>query len=137
MNLIIMTEAIDWGVIGTQVILYIVGALLSVLSGLAIYWVNKKVKNEKVKDILLGACGIVSDGVDFVYQTYVQGLKGTDFWDEDAMKEANAKAVEYITKNLSKEAIDYIKANGKDVSEWAKEQIEIAIKKSKDNVKTK
>lgn len=126
----------DWTAIGTQVILYIIGALFSVLSGLAIYWINKKVKNDKIREILLGACGIVSDGVDFVYQTYVEGLKGTSFWDEKAMKEANDKAVEYIVGHLSKDAMKYIEANGQDVVDWAKEQVEIAIKKSKDAHKT-
>ena len=59
-------------------------------------------------------------------------------WDEKTMKEACDKAVEYINKNLSQDALNYLKENGKDIQEWIKEQIEIAIKKSKDcNTSTK
>jgi hypothetical protein len=48
------------------------------------------------------------------------------------MQEACDKAIEYINKNLSQDALNYLKENGKDIQEWIKEQIEIAIKKSKD-----
>lgn len=52
------------------------------------------------------------------------------------MKTANEKAVEYIKKNLSADMVKYLQDNGKDITTWIKEQIEIAIKKSKDEGKT-
>lgn len=99
-------------------------------------WVNTKIKDEKIKKLITGALDIVSNGVDYVYQIYVEGLKGTDAWDTEAMQKANSMAVDYIKNRLSQEALDYIAASGQDVSTWIKEQIEIAIKKSKDNATT-
>ena len=49
------------------------------------------------------------------------------------MKEASNRAMEYIKANLTEDAKTFISKNGKDLAEWIKEQIEIAIQKSKRN----
>lgn len=123
----------DWQKLLTDVIISVVGLLLSGLGTWLTVLISKKIKNETVKEILNGALNIVKDGVDHTYQTYVEALKGTSFWDEKAMKEAQNRAVDYIKSNLSTSAIEYIKETGKTVEEWIREQIEIAIKKSKDS----
>lgn len=125
-----------WEQMITQIVLSIVGVVGATLGGLLTKWINKKIKNEQIKEIFNGALNIVNDGVNYVYQTYVESLKGTDFWNEEAMKIANEKAVEYIKTHLTPEAIDYIKENKGDLETWIKEQIEIAIKNSKDKNKT-
>lgn len=125
-----------WEQMITQIVLSIVGVVGATLGGLLTKWINKKIKNEQIKEIFNGALNIVNDGVNYVYQTYVESLKGTDFWNEEAMKTANEKAVEYIKTHLAPEAIDYIKENKGDLETWIKEQIEIAIKNSKDKNKT-
>lgn len=122
----------DWRQILTEVIISILGIVITVVSGYIIAWINSKIKDEKIKRILNDALKIVSNGVDYVYQTYVEKLKGTTLWDADAMKEASSRAMEYINANLTEEAKAFISKNGKDLAEWIKEQIEIAIKKSKD-----
>lgn len=122
----------DWRQILTEVIISILGIVITVVSGYIIAWINSKIKDEKIKRILNDALKIVSNGVDYVYQTYVEELKGTTLWDADAMKEASSRAMEYINANLTEEAKAFISKNGKDLAEWIKEQIEIAIKKSKD-----
>ena len=122
----------DWRQILTEIIISILGIVITVVSGYIIAWINSKIKDEKIKRILNDALNIVSNGVDFVYQTYVEELKGTSLWDENAMKEASSRAMEYINANLTEEAKAFISKNGKDLAEWIKEQIEIAIKKSKD-----
>ena len=122
----------DWRQILTEVIISILGIVITVVSGYIIAWINSKIKDEKIKRILNDALNIVSNGVDYVYQTYVEKLKGTTLWDADAMKEASNRAMEYINANLTEEAKAFISKNGKDLAEWIKEQIEIAIKKSKD-----
>ncbi len=71
------------------------------------------------------------DGVTFVQQTYVDGLKGTDFWDAEAMAKANEQALDYVMNHLTADTKKYLADNGKDALEWAKEQIEIAINKKK------
>lgn len=122
----------DWRQILTEIIISILGIVITVVSGYIIAWINSKIKDEKIKRILNDALNIVSNGVDYVYQTYVEELKGTTLWDADAMKEASSRAMEYINANLTEEAKAFISKNGKDLAEWIKEQIEIAIKKSKD-----
>ena len=122
----------EWRQILTEVIISILGIVITVVSGYIIAWINSKIKDEKIKRILNDALKIVSNGVDYVYQTYVEELKGTTLWDADAMKEASSRAMEYINANLTEEAKTFISKNGKDLAEWIKEQIEIAIKKSKD-----
>ena len=122
----------DWRQILTEIIISILGIVITVVSGYIIAWINSKIKDEKIKRILNDALNIVSNGVDYVYQTYVEELKGTTLWDADAMKEASSRAMEYINANLTEEAKAFISENGKDLAEWIKEQIEIAIKKSKD-----
>ena len=122
----------DWRQILTEIIISILGIVLTAVSGYVMAWISSKIKDEKMKRILNEALQIVSNGVDFVYQTYVEGLKGTSLWDENAMKEASNRAMEYIKANLTADAKAFITNNGKDIAEWIKEQIEIAIKKSKD-----
>ena len=123
----------EWRQILTEIIISILGIIITVVSGYIIAWINSKIKDEKIKRILNDALKIVSNGVDYVYQTYVEELKGSTLWDADAMKEASNRAMEYINANLTEEAKAFISKNGKDLAEWIKEQIEIAIQKSKRN----
>lgn len=123
----------DWRQILTEIIISILGIVLTAVSGYVMAWISSKIKDEKMKRILNEALQIVSNGVDFVYQTYVEGLKGTSLWDENAMKEASSRAMEYVKANLTEDAKTFISKNGKDLAEWIKEQIEIAVQKSKRN----
>lgn len=127
----------DWKEILTQVTISLLGIVITTVSGYVIALINSKIKDEKMKKILNDALNVVSNGVDFVYQTYVEELKGTDLWDKETMKEASNRAMEYIKVNLTADAKAFITKNGKDIAEWIKEQIEIAIKKSKDKNKGK
>ena len=67
----------EWRQILTEVIISILGIVITVVSGYIIAWINSKIKDEKIKRILNDALNIVSNGVDYVYQTYVEELKGT------------------------------------------------------------
>lgn len=67
----------DWRQILTEIIISILGIVLTAVSGYVMAWISSKIKDEKMKRILNEALQIVSNGVDFVYQTYVEGLKGT------------------------------------------------------------
>lgn len=125
----------DWQNILTQIVLSLVGLVISVGGTWLTYLISKKVKNEDLKNMLSDALKIVQNGVDYTYQTYVEALKGTDFWDKEAMKVAKDKAAEYIHDNLTDEVKKYIESTGKTLEEWIKQQIEIAIKKSKDSAK--
>jgi hypothetical protein len=121
----------DWTEILTEVIISVVGLVISGLGALAMYYIKTKVKDEKLQVLLSGAHNVVANGVDFVYQTYVSNLKGTSLWDKEAMENAKAQATKYIENNLSAEMKQYLKSTEKDVVEWIAEQIEITISKDK------
>lgn len=121
----------DWQEILTTIILSIVGTVLSGIGAFVMAWIRSKIKNDKLQVIIDDAYRIVHEGVAYVYQTYVNDLKGTDLWDKEAMNKANQKAVEYIKKNLSTETIAYVEKNGKILEEWIQEQIEVAIQERK------
>lgn len=121
----------DWTEILTEVIISVVGLVISGLGALAMYYIKTKVKDEKLQILLSGAHNVVANGVDFVYQTYVSNLKGTSLWDKEAMENAKAQATKYIENNLSAEMKQYLKSTEKDVVEWIAEQIEITISKDK------
>ena len=115
----------------TTVILSIVGTIITVAGGYLTSFLKSKINNEKLKDILVEADKTVSDGVRYVYQTYVESLKGTDLWNAEAMNEANQKALDYVRNRLPQDAQAYISSQGRNIEEWILEQIEIAINKAK------
>ena len=122
----------NWAEILTQIILCAVGLAFSVLGTVLTAWVAEKVKNEKAKKFMNEALTIVGDGVDFVYQTYVDELKHTSLWDEAAKATAKEKATEYVNNSLQPKLLEFLKNNFSDVQEWIENQIEIAIQKKKD-----
>lgn len=121
----------DWQEILTQVILYVVGVAISIGVGFLSYFIRKKIKSEEGQKLAQEALQIVSDGVNYVQQTYVSNLKGTDMWDEEAMKNASNQALQYITTNMSQQIKDYLEKNGDDLTTWISNQIEIAVNKNK------
>lgn len=122
----------DWKEILTSTIMSIIGLIISGLGTFLMSWIKTKIKNEKDSKILEDAIKIVSDSVDYVYQTYVENLKGTNLWDQKAMLNAKEQAVNYIKKNLSQEIINFLEKHGKVVTVWIDDQIEVAIKKQKE-----
>lgn len=115
----------------TTVILSVIGVIISGIGAFVMAWIRSKIKNEKVAKIIDDAYRIVHEGVMYVYQTYVDSLKGTDLWDEVAKETARQKAVEYVNKNLSAEAIKFLEQNETIVEDWICEQIEIAVRSHK------
>lgn len=124
-----------WHDLLTQLILGVAGVCISTLSLCLMRLINNRVKNENAKRILSNALDVVDDGVTYIHQIYVEGVKGTSLWDEHARSQANQKAVDYIQMNLPNEAKKFIKTSGKDVEEWIQQQIEIAIQKNKNKSK--
>jgi hypothetical protein len=80
---------------------------------------------------------LVRNGVDYVYQVYVENRKGTELWNEDAKIIAQKQAISYIQQHLTKEIIKYLKNNDIQLEQWIQEQIEIAVKESKKNSRVK
>lgn len=117
----------DWAEIGTQVILGIIGVLITGLGTLITVLINKYVKNDKLKNILASLNEVVQKAVSEVYQTYVEALKKDGMFDEAAQKEALNKALEIIKTNASKDVMKWLQANYTDIDAYLKSQIEAVI----------
>ena len=67
----------NWGEIGTQLIIGVIGVIGVVISGLGIYityLINKFVNDAKLKSILSSLNTLVQNSVLEVYQTYVEAI---------------------------------------------------------------
>lgn len=112
-------------------VIEIVAAILSAVGA----WVLAKVKtlistkisNEKWRKLADAATSIVSSVVRATYQTYVEGIKGTDAWTKDAQKEALQRALDAAKAQMSAEVKSYIEQNFGDIDEWLTSQIEATI----------
>lgn len=98
-----------------------------------ISWISSKIRTEKTNKLVDDSLKIVRDGVMYVYQTYVDSIRHTENWNENAMCVAKDKATNYVLSHLSKNMITYLRSQNISVSDWVSEQIEIAIKYVKDN----
>lgn len=127
----------NWAEIGTQVILGIIGILLTGLGTLITFLINKYVKNDKLKTILSSLNEVVKNAVSEVYQTYVEALKKDGMFDADAQKEALNKALEIIKANLPNDVMTWVKENYSDIDSYFKSQIEAVIGLLKNNAKSK
>ena len=127
----------NWAEIGTQVILGIIGVLITGLGTLITVLINKYVKNDKLKNILASLNEVVQKAVSEVYQTYVEALKKDGMFDAEAQKEALNKALEIIKANAPTDLMNWLKENYSDVDAYLKSQIEAAIGLLKNSAKSK
>ena len=116
-----------WAEIGTQVILGIIGVLITGLGTLITVLINKYVKNDKLKQILSSLNETIKNAVSEVYQTYVEALKKDGMFDEAAQKEALNKALTTIKQNLPTDVMKWLQANYTDIDAYLKSQIEAVI----------
>lgn len=117
----------DWNAIGTDVILGIVGVLLTALGTVITYLINKFVKDEKLKKIVQSLNELVQQSVQYVYQTYVEALKDTGMFTVDAQKEALEKCLEKINENMPEDVKNWLNENYSDITAYLKTLIESCI----------
>lgn len=127
----------DWAEICTQVILGIMGVLITGLGTLITFLINKYVKNDQLKRILSSLNETVKNAVSEVYQTYVEALKKDGMFDADAQKEALSRALEIIKTNLPADVMTWVKENYSDIDSYFKSQIEAVIGLLKNNASKK
>lgn len=120
----------------TEIAFSLISVIGTAVGSAVLYYITKTIKNEQIKNIFTDATKIIGEGVDYVYQTYVENLKGTTLWNQDAMTSAKQQALDYIYNNLSKKSLKFLQENKQELKTWFEEQIEIYIKKSKDKNKT-
>lgn len=121
----------NWQQILINITITVAAALLTALGSWVLVKVKNlvatKIKNTKTQALLLGAVDVVASVVKATYQTYVQAIKGTEAWTQEAQKNALQQALHNAQVQLSTEAKDYIQANFGDVGAWVQNQIEATL----------
>lgn len=115
----------------TDIILSCVSIVLTALATWGIKkltdWLNIKIEDSKLKNILNDAIDTITNIVKAVYQTYVESLKDQNLFDKNAQEEALKKAMEQAKLELSEEIKVFLENNKIDVDSWLKTQIESII----------
>lgn len=96
----------------------IIIGLLTWVSERLIRLINTKIENQRFAHYLTAATTAVTDAVKAVQQEYVDGLKKTGKFDEEAAKEALMRAKVKVLEALSVETRKYITENIGDINKW-------------------
>lgn len=113
------------------VVTCIILPLISFLGVKLTQWLNTKIKDEKGQALIGQAVDIVLNAVRSVFQTYVESLKNSGNFTNEAQKIAFNLAKNLVLKQLSEDAKNYISKNYGDLEEWIRNQIEASIYKLK------
>lgn len=109
--------------IGSTIII----GLLTWVSERLIKLINTKIENQRFAHYLTAATTAVTDAVKAVQQEYVDGLKKTGKFDEDAAKEALMQAKIKVLESISLETRTYINENVGDINKWIETTIHSVI----------
>ncbi len=109
------------------VVTSIVLPLITIGGTKLIQYLNQKIKDEKTRNVLTGITQIVERAVRSVFQTYVESLKKSGTFDKEAQLKALSFAKTEVMKELSDDAIDFIKSNYGDIQGFIANQIEATI----------
>ena len=117
----------DWGSIGTQVILGIFGLVITALGTVVTMLINKYVKDEKLKNMLNSLNQLLINCVTEVQQTYVDTLKKQGKFDLDAQQQALETCLTKAKDSMTSEMWDWLVANYKDPDSYLRSRIESII----------
>lgn len=116
-----------WEQIGTEIILGIIGVVISGLGALTTYLINKYVKDNQLKTILNSLNDLVKMAVAEVQQTYVDALKKGGMFDENAQKEALARCLIVLKANMPKHIQKWLEDNFLSVEDYLTSLIEAQV----------
>ena len=117
----------DWNGIATEIILGIVGLVMSALGILITYLINKYIKNDELKGIVNSLNELVKNSVLEIYQTYVEALKKGGIFDEQSQNEALERCLALINRNMPEKVHAWLEANYGDIEAYLKSLIEAQI----------
>lgn len=117
----------NWNNILTELIIGLIGIVISGLGIYVTYLINKWVKNQETKDIINSLNEIVKNAVLEVYQTYVEELKDKDIFDKEAQNIALERALKIIKENIPEKVETWLKTNFVAYQEYIKGLIEAQI----------
>ena len=126
---------------GFQEILF--SALGIIITGLATWgttvlvnWLNSKIKNKELAAFATTILTVVNSAVKATYQSYVEGLKGTDMWTKEAQYTALQMALDTAKAELTTELVVYIQKQHGDVDRYIMTLIESVLYDLKNDKKT-
>lgn len=102
----------------------IVTTLVTWLVGLVITWLNSKIKDKKMAQNLSTITTIIGNAVESVMQTFVSTMKKAGTWNEEAAKDALAKAKEIVKDETAPELFKFIEDNYGDFEDYITNRIE-------------
>ena len=118
-------------------------ALGVIITGLATWgttvlvnWLNSKIKNKELAAFATTILTVVNSAVKATYQSYVEGLKGTDAWTKEAQEKALQLALETAKEELTSDALAYIEKQHGDIDKYIKTLIESVLYDLKNGKKT-
>lgn len=117
----------NWNEIGTEIILSIIGLVVSGLGALITYLINKYIKNEQLKTIINSLNELVKTSVATIQQTYVDELKKGGMFDKEAQKQALERCLELIKSNMPNDISNWLKSNYSDIEAYLKSLIEAQV----------
>lgn len=118
---------INFGTILTEVILWVLGIVLTTIGSLIAIWVERLVKNEQLKTTLASFHDLVKNSVLETYQVYVEELKDKDMFNAEAQKTALSACLHLIKANMPPRVEKWLKSNVDDVEGYLKNSIEAQI----------
>ena len=130
----------EWNVI---LICVVVSIVVPIIAGLLAWGisvlkklVNEKIDNATLREVLNDGLTVLENSVKYTYQTYVEGMKDKDIFDEAAQKQALQMAKDKALSMLSEGFINMIKDMYGDVNNWLETNIESTIYTLKNSNKT-
>lgn len=130
----------EWNVV---LICVVVSIVVPIIAGLLAWGisvlkklVNEKIDNATLKAVLNDGLTVLENSVKYTYQTYVEGMKDKDIFDEAAQKQALQMAKDKALSMLSEGFINMIKDMYGDVNNWLETNIESTIYTLKNSNKT-
>ena len=117
----------NWNEIGTQLVIGIVGVVISALGIFITYLINKWVKDKDLKEIMLSLNEVIQQAVLTIYQTYVEELKCKNEFTLDAQKLALERCLALIKVNIPIKVKTWLEANYEDIDRYLKSRIEAQI----------
>lgn len=120
-----------------EIIFSAIGVIITGLASWAttvlVKWLNTKIKNKELASFSETVITIVTNAVKCTYQSYVEGIKGTDQWTKEAQEKALQLALETAKKELTTNAVKYIENQHGDIDNYIKTLIESILYDLKNN----
>ena len=117
----------DWGSIGTQIIIAVIGIVMTALGSIVTYLINKYVKDEKLKNMLISLDNLLQNCVTEIQQTYVDSLKKQGKFDSDAQKKALETCLDKAKQTMTIEMWNWLCENYQDPDSYLRSRIESII----------